>query len=103
MTPFDLAAARAFSERHAKARQFSNVGDPLSINRPTPVMHYRPTGPDNRPQAADRAPCTWCNTRGDIGCRHQAPCEPVQRPDEYRGPSGRLVVAIRRFTNGDPR
>ena|SRR5690348_15397553 len=73
MMPFDPAEWREFCERKARARQFANVGEPIPINRPTPVLHYHPETRDARPPALSRGPCPKCETRGEIGCAHQRP------------------------------
>lgn len=33
---------------------------------------------DHRAMAPSREPCPYCNVRGDLGCRHQAPFEPMR-------------------------
>lgn len=49
---------------------------PLPIARPTPVLTVAPpTSADHRPPAPSREPCPRCATRGDLGCKHFAPCE----------------------------
>ena len=73
-----VAEARRHAERHWIANSLSSR--PLEINRPQPVMRHEPAGNDNRPTAADRSPCPRCNTRGDIGCAHQRPCDPIDVP-----------------------
>jgi hypothetical protein len=41
------------------------------------------TARDRRMMAPSREPCPYCNVRGDLGCKHQAPFEPL------RGGAGR--------------
>lgn len=63
--------------RRKAARSSSGTAtNPLAIDRPCPVR-LRPAIPrDPRPIAASREPCLRCQTRGDLGCEHQAPFAP---------------------------
>lgn len=62
--------------RRRLAQSMGTVGRIVPINRPTPVMtEAPPPSADHRPQARDKSPCPRCQTRGDIGCKHFAPCE----------------------------
>jgi hypothetical protein len=36
-----------------------------------------------RPPAPGRDPCVRCGTRGDVGCTHRAPCEPLEASDVH--------------------
>lgn len=49
----------------------------LPVRRPCPVATVPSRTADSRPQASGREPCPRCATRGDLGCAHFAPCEPV--------------------------
>jgi DNA-directed RNA polymerase specialized sigma24 family protein len=62
---------------------------------------------ERRPIAPGRDPCPKCETRGDLGCDHFAPCEepraPAQQPGEFRqynttldGPTRSAIAAARR-------
>ena len=82
----DLAACREFCERRNRARQFANVGDPIPVQRPMPVLAYQAPADDIRPPALSRGPCLRCETRGDIGCAHQRPYEPVKAVEYRRNP-----------------
>lgn len=73
MADLTIEAAREFSDRWLRARQMTSWGPDL--DRPTPVLQYQPEAFDMRPVAPGRDPCRRCNTRGDIGCAHQRPCE----------------------------
>lgn len=62
--------------RKAARSSSGSVTNPLSIDRPCPIR-IRPAIPrDPRPMAVSREPCLRCQTRGDLGCEHQAPFVP---------------------------
>lgn len=77
-----LAAAimrecEAAAARRAVASTMSGTAmHKLSLERPAPRQLRQVPG-DRRPPAAGREPCPYCQTRGDLGCAHFAPCEPV--------------------------
>lgn len=54
-------------------RSLSSFATFIPMARPCPVAAWTPDGPDNRPEAFSRAPCTRCGARGTFGCRHQKP------------------------------
>lgn len=72
--------ARHSRTRYRRLKQAQSTGtvtDPLEIDRPCPVA-TRPANPsDRRPPAHGKNPCGRCGTRGDLGCEHYAPCEPI--------------------------
>ena len=73
-----MAEAQAQGERRQAARELaSTCKRSLPLDRPAPVQAHPISGHDARPPAASREPCPYCQTRGDLGCAHFAPCEPV--------------------------
>lgn len=59
--------------RRRQAARATGHTAPLECQGPRPVLRAAPVDP--RPIAAGRDPCPRCGTRGDLGCRHQAPFE----------------------------
>ena len=61
--------------RRRLAQSSGTVSNVVPVNHPTPVMiEAPPSSADRRPQARDKRPCPRCQTRGDLGCKHFAPC-----------------------------
>lgn len=56
---------------------FAPIAAP-SLERLAPVMAAPARPLDPRPPALSRGPCPRCGTRGELGCAHQAPFEPLQ-------------------------
>lgn len=68
-------AARRYRWRRIAMSCSGTVAKPLPIDRPRPVMvEAPPAATDRRPPARDKSPCPRCQTRGDLGCKHFAPC-----------------------------
>ena len=64
--------------RRALARCTGTVKNPVPIDRPTPELREAPPADaDRRPMAPSREPCPRCAIRGDLGCKHFAPFEPM--------------------------
>lgn len=61
-------------ERREVARSFATVSDRVMIDLDRPAAPIAETFEgDRRPPAFSREPCTYCQVRGDLGCRHQQP------------------------------
>lgn len=72
------STAKAEQASQSPASKPANTAEAALI-RPAEAAHHvasRPT--DRRPMAPSREPCPYCNVRGDLGCRHQAPFEPMR-------------------------
>lgn len=67
-----IFAQSAEREQRRRAARSIGHGAPLQHAGPHPVLHLASGA---RPPAAGRDPCPRCGTRGDLGCRHRAPCE----------------------------
>lgn len=68
-------AGRRYRRRRIAMSSSGTVTNPLPIDRACPVMvEAPPPSADRRPQARDKSPCPRCLTRGDLGCKHFAPC-----------------------------
>lgn len=71
------AVAEETAEVEARRRRAQTTGggvtNILESRGDRPVLAPVITGQDRRPFAHGRDPCPRCNTRGDIGCRHQRP------------------------------
>ena len=66
------------ASRRSLARRSGTVTHPVPIDRPTPELREAPPpDADRRPMAPSREPCPRCAIRGDLGCKHFAPFEPM--------------------------
>jgi hypothetical protein len=71
-----FAESAAAERRRNAALSTGTVVSALDHLGPQPVARFVPTASDRRRFAVSREPCPRCNTRGDLGCRHQRPYEP---------------------------
>ena len=64
------AEAQAAASRRAIARSTGTIRRVVPAPEPAPPAAASGAG-DRRPRAESRDACTWCGTRGDLGCAHQ--------------------------------
>ena len=67
-------------QRKRDARKLSATAlDFIPLDRPMPELRFAPPpAADPRPIAPSREPCPRCAIRGDLGCKHFAPFEPME-------------------------
>jgi hypothetical protein len=84
----ESARMRVRPSKAGLRRRWVAAGDVLTLDRAANVEAHPLEEDDHRPPALGREPCTYCGTRGDLGCAHFSPFEEPGRE--------RVIAAQRR-------